>query len=477
MTLLPGFKFPRRQYRLSTEEKLKRQIKIDQSHHTKHYRNLFKDIIPTELLCDKLEKGKRKRVYTFEVTFWAFLTQMFYGYSSCAEAVKAVQSWFPLKKISSNTAAYCKARLNLSYSRLISISNSIVDKETNLSDEQKWFDKHVKIVDGTCFQLADTPLIQAVWPQVKSQKMRCGSPTVEVQGLTCMATGLILDWEETSLSVHDSIACRPMFESLKKGDLLLADRAYGSYMNISLLGERGVEMVSRMTGARKFKVKNSTRIAKNDYLEVWKKPKTRPKHITDEQWNNLENEITMRIVRYAVNIDGFRSKKVTISTTLLDAEKYPREAIIDLYGKRWGIEVRFRDIKTTMKTARLSSKTPGMTKREIVMLAIAYNLTRTLINRATDDEENINYERVSFANTLSQIRHFVPAFKGEISPEILNELRCEFYRMLIDTLVKYRPNRVEPRAIKRRNNRYKLLTMRRDMMVVPSQCKKKKKTA
>jgi len=474
MTLLPGFKLPRRQYRLSQEEKLQRELKSQSSHHIKHYRNLFKDIVPTDLLADDLDKGKRKRVYSFEVTFWAFLTQMIWGYSSCSEAVKAVQSWFPLKKISSNTAAYCKARLKLNYSRLVSISNAIIKKETKLREDEKWLGKHVKIVDGTCFQLEDTATIQGIWPQVKSQKMHCGSPTVEVQGLTCMATGLLLDWEETALSVHDSIACRPMFESLVNGDLLLADRAYGSYMNISLLTKKGVDVVSRMTGARKFRHKNSTRISKNDYLEVWSKPKKRPKHITDEQWENLEDEITMRIIRYTVNIDGFRSKKVTISTTLLDANEYPKEEIIDLYAKRWGIEVRFRDIKTTMKTARLRSKTPGMAKREIVILAIAYNLTRSLINRAIKDDLTIHYERVSFAHCLSQIRHFSSMFKDGTSVIEINKLRADFYRMLIDTLVLYRPNRVEPRAIKRRNNRYKLMTKKRSEMVVPSQSKKKK---
>ena len=478
MPILPGFKFPIRHHRLSPLEILKREIKSKESHHIKHYRNLFENMLPTELLYDDLEKGKRKRIYSFEVTFWAFFTQMIWGYSSCSEAVKAVQSWFPLKKISSNTAAYCKARARLNYSRLTSIFFAIVTRETKLKESEKWHGKHVKIVDGTSFQLSDTQDIQDVWPQVKSQKKYCGTPTVGVQGLTCLATGLLLDWEKSPvLSIHDSVACRPMFESLKDGDLLLADRAYGSYMNISFLKAKGVELVTRMLGARKIKLARTTRLAKNDYLEEWPKPKKRPSHITDEQWNNLESTITMRIIRYTVNQDGFRSRKITLATTLLDPDKFPREDLIELYHQRWGIELRFRDIKTTMNTAKLNSKTPSMVAREIVMLAIAYNLTRTLINRAIEDKKDIKYERVSFANSLAQIRHFSTMFKSNLSLEKMGEIRNDFNRILVDTLVIYRPYRSEPRAIKRRHNRYKLITTKRSEMFVPSQGKKYKKRA
>ena len=67
-----------------------------------------------------------------------------------------------------------------------------------------------------------------------------------------MATELLLVWKKSPLlSIHDSVACRPMFESLKDGDLVLADHAYGTYMNISLLKPNRVEVVTRMLGQEK----------------------------------------------------------------------------------------------------------------------------------------------------------------------------------------------------------------------------------
>ena len=89
-----------------------------------------------------------------------------------------------------------------------------------------------------------------------------------------------------------------------------------------------------------------------------------------------------------------------------------------------------------------------MVAREIVVLASAYNLTRTLINRAVKDQDGIIYERVSFANSLAQIRHFSPKFRDDLSLNELRKLMNDFNRMLTDTLVIYRPNRSEQRAIK-----------------------------
>ena len=60
-------------------------------------------------------------------------------------------------------------------------------------------------------------------------------------------------------------------------------------------------------------------------------------------------------------------------TTLLDAQKYPAEEIASLYLHRWEIELRFRDIKTTMGMEMLRTQSPEMVRKELMMHMIAYN--------------------------------------------------------------------------------------------------------
>jgi len=468
---LPGFKPQGGRRRISEQARFNREHERMKKYKISHYRNLFKGLLPTDLFDKKkTEHNSRNRVFTAEVTFWAFLTQILWDNGSCREGVKAVQGWLKLainsNSISSNTASYCSARLRLSYFRLCTILKHVTSKATDTIPEEKlWKKKHVKMVDGTNFRLHDTAQNQEEWPQPSEQKEGCGFPVVQLQGLICLATGVLLDWAETPLTVSDSKAWKVLWKYLSPGDVILADRAYGSYAAFNLLGHQGVDMVSRKHGARKFNKKNAERLSKNDWLVTWKKPKCRPKGVTKEEWRSLDDEMVVRETRYLVEIDGYRTQKVTLSSTLLDSEIYTAEDLAELYEKRWGIEVRFRDIKTTMNMGELKGKTPEMVRKEIVMMAIGYNLIRSLINQALAQDNSITYERVSVAGTLSQIRQQIHNFKG-LAPGELRLMRKLFLESLIDSPVPDRPGRSEPRAVKRRRRKYKLLTQKRSIMFV-----------
>ena len=89
-----------------------------------------------------------------------------------------------------------------------------------------------------------------------------------------MATGLLLDWVETNINVHDSVALKKLWEFFTPEDIILADRAYGSYINFSLLLKREVDMVTRLNQKRKFSLKDALRRNdKNDIVVKWQKPK------------------------------------------------------------------------------------------------------------------------------------------------------------------------------------------------------------
>ncbi len=76
-----------------------------------------------------------------------------------------------------------------------------------------------------------------------------------------------------------------------------------------------------------------------------------------EQFEALPNEITVRELRYDVHQNGFRVKKVTLVTTLLDDEVYSLPELAELYRRRWEQETNFGHIKTTMKMDVLKCKT------------------------------------------------------------------------------------------------------------------------
>ena len=79
---------------------------------------------------------------------------------------------------------------------------------------------------------------------------------------------------------------------------------------------------------------------------------------------------------------GYRTKSVTLITTLLDPKLYPAAELAQLYARRWRIELWFRDIKTSMGMETLRCQSPKMVHKELEMFFIAYNFIRCLMAEA-----------------------------------------------------------------------------------------------
>ena len=71
----------------------------------------------------------------------------------------------------------------------------------------------------------------------------------------------------------------------------------------------------------------------------------------------------LREVRYHLGTPGFRTRQITLVTTLLDAEVYCVADLAELYRLRWQVETSLAHLKTTMQMDVLHCKT-GTTRAE-----------------------------------------------------------------------------------------------------------------
>ena len=88
----------------------------------------------------------------------------------------------------------------------------------------------------------------------------------------------------------------------------------------------------------------------------------------------LPETLLVRELRYRTQVAGFRTREVTLVTTLLDADAYPATDLAELYRRRWEIETNFAHLKTTMKLDVLKCQTVAGVLKELTMLALVYNL-------------------------------------------------------------------------------------------------------
>src|SRR5260370_931704 len=250
---------------------------------------------------------------------------------------------------------------------------------------------------------------------------------------------------------HSLALLHRLLDQFKPGDLALADRGFSSYTLLALLWKKNVPALFRLHHARDADLRKGKRLGKNDRLVVWKKPKDweRRCYLPLALWNSIAPELPVRILRFSLRRAGYRTRCLTLVTTLLDPQLYPAEQLALLYAKRWQIELWFRDIKTSMGMEVLRCQTPKMIHKELEMFFIAYNLIRCLMIQASQ-EYKVEVQRLSFKGTVDGVHPFSVAIAQARSRKKQKELIDKLLQTIAADLVPERPGRREPRAVKRR---------------------------
>ncbi len=332
---------------------------------------------PKLALSETFGNPKRRRLLFPERIFWLFLAQVLSPDGSCREAVSKFLVWLAVvenKAASPCTGGYCEARARLPLDALREVHGKVA--QSTEVNNWRWLGRAVKVVDGSSVSMPDTPKNQKQYPQPSAQKPGCGFPVMRVVALFSLGSGMLLELAKGALSVHERTLFRQLWDSLSPDDVVLADSGFCGYADFHLLRRRGVDSVMRNHGSRTRGRKEIKRLGGGDFLVQWLKPKRRPQWLSKEEWREIPDFIEVREVRVAVEVPGFRTKHLVVATTLLDDVAYPKEAIAQLYRKRWAVELYLRDIKITMGMDILRCKSPDMVEKELWMHVIAHNLLR-----------------------------------------------------------------------------------------------------
>ena len=169
------------------------------------------------------------------------------------------------------------------------------------------------------------------------------------------------------------------------------------------------------------------------------------------------------MIRFTLEIPGYRTQSVTLITTLLDPELFPAAELAQLYARRWRIELWFRDLKTSMGMERLRCLSPKMVHKELEVFLIAYNFIRGLMAEAAGIHD-VPLDRLSFKGTMDSLRQFAVAIAQARSGNKKNQLLAHLLQIIAQDQVPERPGRREPRAGKRRPKPYQKLNRPRHLM-------------
>ena len=416
--------------------------------------NWTEELTPEALAGVCREAGMRWYESTLNpiVTIQIFFLQVLHGNT-------AIEHLTHLTKMTFSASTYCQARMRIKlevFQLLLERCGAQLQQDT--CDAARWLGHRVFHMDGSSFSMPDTPELQAYFGQPGSQRPGCGFPVAHWLVMLHAGTGMITKMLAAPLRTHDISGAATLHPELQSGDILVADRGFCSYAYLALLLERGVQGLLRIhqrtivdftpgrahvaPSARNKGIPSSRwlkQLGATDQLVEWLKPQHKPSWMSLEQYAALPGSLVVRELRYTIHQPGFRTKTITLVTTLVDAERYSLSDLADLYFQRWEVETNIGHLKSTMEMDVLKCKTVEGVLRELYVFALIYNMARQVMLTAARCQ-HVDVRRISFIDALRWLQTATP---GEELP-----------RLVVNP---HRPYRVEPRVRKRRPKQYPLM--------------------
>ena len=424
----------------------------------------FSELLPGQLAEQALREENvafRDRLFSPLVTLWVFLSQVLDADHSCRAAVARFLAWRTARGVapcSTDTGAYCKARGRLPEAVLARLTRATGRQAQGQAPAAwRWNGYALKVVDGTTLSMPDTPANQGAFPQHTAQEPGIGFPIVRLVVLFSLAVGTVLDaalGRYQGERTGETALFHGLQDDLGAGDVVLADRCFGSFWELALVRRRDAHLVSRLHQCRRADFRTGRRLGREDHVVVWAKPQ-RPSWMDEGAYADLPASLEVRQLRVRVRAAGFRVRVLVVVTTLLDAGEMPREDIASLYRMRWYAELDLRSLKQTLQMDVLRCQSPEMVRKEVWAHLLAYNLLCGLMARSAS-EAGLLPLQISFKGTLQLAQAFA-AVLWTAGVEELGEIMRRLREAIREHRVGDRPNRYEPRARKRRAKHYPLL--------------------
>jgi len=251
---------------------------------------------------------------------------------------------------------------------------------------------------------------------------------------------VVINYRLSGYKTDENALLKPMLKTLRKGDLLLADRHFAGANLYWAYMANGLEYLT--WAHQKLIVSRLKRLwsyGANDFVA-----RLKIGDVYRRKNPEMSKYIKARFIKVDARVRG-KYQRIWLVTSLLDAEKYPANEIAGLYLKRWRIETLFRQFKIDLNADILRSKSSNAIYKEIAARICTINIIHTIMLEAAI-ANNVDTSRISFIHTVRAIIAFAPA----IAMLPVEQLSMIYRAMLCEIaayLVPLRPSRLEPRRL------------------------------
>lgn len=303
----------------------------------------------------------------------------------------------------------------------------------------------VFIVDGTGISMPDTPALAEAFGYTRSKQYASRFPVARVTVIGLAGVNAIGDYRMEPWRCSEDEQFHAMWDCIPQGAICIFDRYFSSFYNLAKLRARQIGAISRLHHRRDpaALIRLGRPLGKNQWLVPLELAPEIRRQYADP---SLPKTLWVRLIRVSFR-RGSKLHRHWLVTTLMDVERYPAGEIADLYRRRWEVETRLGEIKTTLEADVLRSKTPGGVRRELQAILLGHNLVWWLLHLAAERTQ-IPAQEISFAAAAKTVL----AFSQELARARGRRCRDVFDAMLchIAAHINHHPRgRSEPRLVKR----------------------------
>lgn len=206
----------------------------------------------------------------------------------------------------------------------------VLSSDSRTGKTLQWM-RRLQIIDSTTITLFSNLIFKGVGRHPKNGKKKGG---IKVHTVIHANEGVPSDIRFTSAATNDSFMLKP--SSLSKGDIIAMDRAYIDYEKFEQLTEKQVIYVTKMKKSLKYEILGDTIYQTPEgVMEV----RVQEVRFTKKKQGGETIVHNARIITY---VDVRKHKLISLLTN--DMEFDPSE-IIEIYRRRWEIELLFKQIK------------------------------------------------------------------------------------------------------------------------------------
>ena len=368
-----------------------------------------------EQLHERLEMPARG-IYSLTVVVWLMMWQRLNNPLSLTAAVQQVvqgalgnltpaDKRIAEKRVSGNNGALCRARKRLPLQAAEAVCDEVFGNLMKAAQDNGSLRSRLFLLDGSSLRLQHTAALKNAYPLSSNPNGEAHWPVIRVLMAHQLASGLAVRpcWGPMHgpKAVSEQGLTEQILGLLPAGSALMADRNFAVFSVAWAAQQQKRGVLMRITEARARKIAGHILPPAGSERRIeW-----RPSRDDRRAHSELPADAVVHGRLIVAHIQGEDGQKQPLY--LFTSLEEPREELVELYRRRWDIELDIRSLKQTLGMHSLRSKTPEMMEKELLIAIAGYNLVRS-VQMAAARQANLEPRRLSFSYVQNVIMTALP---------------------------------------------------------------------